>query len=55
MQMYTFAMGHDIGTDDQRYIEDLTGAFADGGFHFDELMLDLVADEAFMYRREEEG
>lgn len=52
-QVYQFAMGHPPDEDDDRYVEDLTTAFADGGFLFDELMLDLVADEAFLYRREE--
>jgi len=54
-QVYTFAMGHSVAEHDDRYVEDLTGAFAEGGFRFDELMLDLVTDEAFLYRREEEG
>jgi hypothetical protein len=52
-QVYQFAMGHPPDADDDRYVEDLTTAFADGGFLFDELMLDLVSDEAFLYRREE--
>jgi hypothetical protein len=52
-QVYEFAMGHDIAAEDTRYVEDLTGAFSEGGFRFDTLMLDLVGDEAFLYRREE--
>ncbi len=54
-QIYSFAMGHDVAADDERFVDELTGAFADGGFRFDELVLDLVGDEAFLYRREEEG
>lgn len=52
-QVYQFAMGHPPDTDDIRYIDDLSDAFAENGFLFDQLMLDLVADEAFLYRREE--
>jgi Protein of unknown function (DUF1592)/Protein of unknown function (DUF1588)/Protein of unknown function (DUF1595)/Protein of unknown function (DUF1585)/Protein of unknown function (DUF1587) len=52
-QVYQFAMGHPPAVEDDRYVEDLSAAFSDGGFLFDELMLDLVADEAFLYRREE--
>lgn len=52
-QVYEFAMGHEIATEDLRYVDDLTGTFYEGGFRFDTLMLDLVADEAFLYRREE--
>ena len=54
-QSYQFAMGHPVADDDQRYVDDLVTAFADGGYRFDELVLDLVGDEAFLYRREEEG
>ncbi len=52
-QVYEFAMGHEIAAEDIRYVDDLTGAFSEGGFRFDTLMLDLVGDEAFLYRREE--
>jgi hypothetical protein len=53
-QVYEFAMGHGVATDDERYVEDLVTAFGNG-YRFDELMLNLVGDEAFLYRREEEG
>lgn len=52
-QLYEFAMGHEIAVDDERYVEDLVGSFADKGYKFDELMLDLVGDEAFGFRKEE--
>ena len=54
-QSYQFAMGHPVGDDDQRYVDDLVTAFSENGYRFDELMLGLVSDEAFLYRREEEG
>ncbi|HWB79281.1 MAG TPA: DUF1592 domain-containing protein [Nannocystaceae bacterium] len=53
-QVYQFAMGHPPDLDDLRYVDDLTDNFAENGFIFDQLMLDLVADEAFLYRKEEE-
>lgn len=54
-QSYQFAMGHPVDDDDQRYVDDLVTGFAENGYRFDELMLGLVSDEAFLYRREEEG
>lgn len=52
-QLYEFAMGHEIAIDDERYVEDLVTSFSEKGYRFDELMLDLVADEAFGFRKEE--
>jgi hypothetical protein len=52
-QLYEFAMGHEIAEDDERYVEDLVTSFAEKGYLFDELLLDLVADEAFGFRKEE--
>lgn len=54
-QIYEFAMGHGIATDDERYVEDLVDSFAANEYRFDALVLDLVGDEAFLYRREEEA
>ena len=54
-QVYEFAMGHGIAEDDERYVEDLVTNFGESNYRFDELMLNLVSDEAFLYRREEEG
>lgn len=53
-QIYVFAMGHEVAVDDERYVEDLVGAFSENEYRFDELILSLVGDEAFLYRREEE-
>lgn len=53
-QVYEFAMGHGVATDDERYVEDLVTSFAESNYRFDELVLNLVGDEAFLYRREEE-
>jgi hypothetical protein len=54
-QVYEFAMGHDVFEEDVRYVDDLETVFVDGGRRFDVLMLDLVSDPAFLYRREEEA
>jgi len=53
-QIYVFAMGHEIAVDDERYVEDLVDSFAANDYRFDELVINLVGDEAFLYRREEE-
>jgi hypothetical protein len=53
-QVYRFAMGHEAGVDDMRYLDDLSTAFRENDHRFDQLVLSLVADEAFSYRREEE-
>jgi hypothetical protein len=45
-------MGHPEAEEDQRYVDDLMTTFIDNGHRFDELMLNLVSDEAFMFRRE---
>ncbi|MCA9708853.1 MAG: DUF1592 domain-containing protein [Myxococcales bacterium] len=52
-QLYRLAMGHAVADDDLRYVDDLQAAFRDQGHRFDALVLELVGDEAFMYRREE--
>jgi len=54
-QVYEFAMGHGVAVDDERYVDDLVTSFGESNYRFDELMLNLVGDEAFLYRREEEG
>jgi hypothetical protein len=52
-QVYRFAMGHDPGDEEMRYLDDLQTSFRDDQYAFDRLMLSLVTDEAFLYRREE--
>jgi hypothetical protein len=52
-QLYRFAMGHEAGVDDMRYVQDLGRSFREDDYLFDRLVLSLVSDEAFMYRREE--
>jgi hypothetical protein len=52
-QMYRFAMGHAAANEDERYVEDLEVLFRDNDYAFDKLMLELVSDEAFLFRREE--
>lgn len=53
-QLYIYAMGRRLETDDLPYLESLEGAFTDADHHFDALLLELVADPAFAYRREEQ-
>jgi hypothetical protein len=52
-QVYRFAMGHDAEDEDMRYLDDLQTSFRDNDYAFDELILSLVSDDAFLYRREE--
>lgn len=53
-QVYRFAMGHEVLTEDVAFVDQLDQSFAAADYRFDRLMLDLVSDEAFLYRREEE-
>ncbi len=53
-QVYRFAMGHEAGDDDMRYVDDLRSAFVADDHRFDRLVLSLAGDEAFGYRREEQ-
>ena len=52
-QVYRMAMGHEVAVDDMRYVDDLQGGFREGGYRFDSLVMSLVGDEAFGFRREE--
>jgi hypothetical protein len=52
VQAYRLAHAHDPGAEDAPYLERLTAAFGPTG-RMDELLLALVSDEAFLYRREE--
>lgn len=52
-QVYRFAMGHREHDEDQPYLDALTGKFTSNGYKFDQLLLDLVGSEWFLYRREE--
>ncbi len=52
-QLYRLAMGHDVSDYDDRYVTDLQTGFRDGGHRFDALVMSLVGDEAFLFRREE--
>jgi hypothetical protein len=51
-QAYTYAMGHTIDADDQPLVDALTTSFGSAG-RFHELLIELVAADAFTYRREE--
>jgi hypothetical protein len=46
-------MGRNETTADADFISALTRSFHGGQRHFDQLLLDLVSDERFGYRREE--
>jgi hypothetical protein len=52
-QVYSYAMGHAIDTDDLPFVDELTATFGSAG-RFDELLLALVAADAFAYRRQEQ-
>lgn len=53
-QLYRMAMGHQVGFEDLRYVNDLLTRFRGEGHRFDAVVLALVEDEAFSYRREED-
>jgi hypothetical protein len=50
-QVYRFAMGHEADDEEARVLDDLQSNFAEQG-RFDQLVLALVGDEAFGFRRE---
>lgn len=52
-QVYRLAMGHREGNDDMPRIEALRQQFSEDDHHFDQLVLALVSDESFLFRREE--
>ena len=52
-QVYRFAMGHAVGDEDMRYVNELSTSFRENDHAFDQLMIALVSDEAFLFRREE--
>lgn len=52
-QVYRFAMGHRERPEDAPYLDTLGKGFKSSGFRFDNLLLDLVSTEWFLYRREE--
>lgn len=51
--VWRFAVGRDLGEADDAAIGDLWRAFDAGGRHFQSLLLEVVASEAFGYRMEE--
>ncbi|MGZ6162151.1 MAG: DUF1588 domain-containing protein [Myxococcaceae bacterium] len=52
-QLFRFAMGRNETADDADLIALLTRSFHDGQRHFDQLLLEVVSDPRFVYRREE--
>ena len=52
-QVYRLAMGHREQNDDLPLIDALRVSFKADDHHFDQLVLQLVSDEAFLFRREE--
>lgn len=52
-QIYRLAMGHRERTEDMPYIAELQDKFRTDDHRFDQLVLALVEDDAFMFRREE--
>lgn len=52
-QLYQYAMGHALDNDDRQRAETLVTSFRDNGYRFDELVVALVSDPGFGFRREE--
>ncbi|HZX43812.1 MAG TPA: DUF1592 domain-containing protein [Myxococcaceae bacterium] len=52
-QLFRFAMGRNETVDDADLISQLTRSFHDGQRRFDQLLLGVVSDDRFAYRREE--
>ena len=52
-QLFRFAMGRNETPDDADLIGQLTKSFHDGQRKFDQLLLEVVSDDRFAYRREE--
>lgn len=51
-QYYRYARGYVEGEPDACTLESLTQSFADGNFKLRQMLLDLIADESFVQRRE---
>jgi hypothetical protein len=47
---YQFAIGRDVGADEQTSVEALAGAFEESGFNFKKLVLRWASSPAFLYR-----
>lgn len=52
-QVYRFAVGRREDPDDDPVLNELTTRFEEGGNRFDQLMLDLVSQPSFGFRKEE--
>lgn len=54
-QLYRFSTGRfELGEDDLDQIDRISEQLGEGDFHFDTLILEMVSDDAFRYRREED-
>lgn len=51
-QTWQFAVGNVASASDADAIAALQASFADGGYHYDQLLLDIVGSESFLYRIE---
>lgn len=52
-QLYRYAIGRAVEVDDLAFVGDISASFEAADHHFDELLVALVANPAFAYRREE--
>jgi hypothetical protein len=52
-QVYRFALGRELDPEDTPFIQSLAASFPESGYRFDQLILDIVGNEAFSFRREE--
>lgn len=54
-QAYRFALGRELDAEDMPFVQQLNQDFVAGDHRFDELLMAIVTNPAFGYRREEEG
>ena len=54
-QLYRFAIGRPVDSDDVSFVTAISDSFDDADHHFDELLMALVSNPSFGYRREEDG
>lgn len=52
--LFQYALGREPGADDDALLSQLTETFVDSGRHFDALVIGMVSDNAFFFRRNEE-
>jgi hypothetical protein len=54
-QLYRYAIGRAVESDDTSFVTAISGSFEDSDHRFDQLLIALVSNPSFGYRREEDG